>query len=142
FFSARNSMLSTAIPAVSGRTGRKRARSTRGNPWSLFAIRSRPMCSRRFADRHDDAELGKMGSDRVDYGGPLANEQMTGVMEHQAALLLGRLGRHKPHVRPANRFADRLGISGIVLLSLHVRLHAGWRHQCAKRDDPASRIVA
>jgi hypothetical protein len=29
---------------------------------------------------------------------PLADEQMAGAMEHQAALLLGRLGRDEPHV--------------------------------------------
>ena len=50
-------------------------------------------------------------------------------MEHQAALLLGRLGLHKPHVGPGHRFTDGLGVSGIVLLSLDVRPHIGRRHQ-------------
>jgi hypothetical protein len=31
-------------------------------------------------------------------------------MEHQAALLLGRLGRNEPHVRSGDRLADRLGV--------------------------------
>jgi len=50
-------------------------------------------------------------------------------MEHQAALLLGRLGLHEPHVSPGDRFADCLGVGGIVLLPLDVRLHIGRRHQ-------------
>src|SRR6516225_2109332 len=36
--------------------------------------------------------------DRCQARGLLANEQMTGALEHQAALLLERLGRHEPHV--------------------------------------------
>jgi hypothetical protein len=35
-------------------------------------------------------------------------------MEHQAALLLGRLGLDEPHVCPGDRFADGLGVGGIV----------------------------
>ena len=50
-------------------------------------------------------------------------------MEHQAALLIRRLGLDESHVGPGDRFADGLGVSGIVLLSLHVGLHIGWRHQ-------------
>jgi hypothetical protein len=50
------------------------------------------------------------------------------VMEHQA-LLLGRLGLDKPHGGPGHRFTDGLGVSGILLQSLDVRLHVGRRHQ-------------
>src|SRR5262245_38502464 len=35
---------------------------------------------------------------RIDHRGLLANEQMAGAMEHQAALLLRGLGRDEPHV--------------------------------------------
>jgi hypothetical protein len=35
---------------------------------------------------------------------------MACAMEHQATLLLGRLGRDEPHVRPGHRLADGLGI--------------------------------
>jgi hypothetical protein len=62
-------------------------------------------------NRGDNPELGKISSDRVDDGGLLADEEMARSMQHQAALLLDRLGRHKPHVGPRNRFADRLGAS-------------------------------
>jgi hypothetical protein len=60
---------------------------------------------------------------------PSADEQLACAMQHQAALLLWRLGLDKPHVRPGDRFADGLGVSGIVLLSLDVGLHVGRRHQ-------------
>src|SRR5664280_371616 len=68
------------------------------------------------ADRRDDPELGKMGPDRIDHSGLLADEQMARTMEHQAALLLGRLARDEPHVHPADSLADGLRVGGIVLL--------------------------
>ena len=49
-------------------------------------------------DRRDNAELGKVSSDRINHRGLLADEQMACAMKHQAALLLGRLGWHEPHV--------------------------------------------
>ena len=74
-------------------------------------------------------ELGHVGADGIDHRGLLANEKLAGAMQHQAALLLGRLGLDKPHIGPRDRFADGLGVSGIVLLSLNVGLHIGRRHQ-------------
>jgi hypothetical protein len=41
---------------------------------------------------------------------------MAGAMEHQAALLLRRLGRDEPHVCPSDRLADGLSIGSIILL--------------------------
>ena len=76
-----------------------------------------------------DPELGQMGADGVDYRGLLADKEMARAMQHQAALLLGRLGLDKLHVGPGDRFADGLGVSGIVLLALDVWLHIGRRHQ-------------
>src|SRR6266700_1859326 len=81
------------------------------------------------SDRRDDAELGKMGTDRIDHCSLLADEQVACAMQHQTALLLGRLGLDKSHVCPGHRFADCLGVGGIVLLPLHIRLHVGRRHQ-------------
>src|SRR5262245_16149410 len=81
------------------------------------------------SDRCDNAKLSKMGTDRIDHRRLLANEQMACAMEHQAALLLPRLGRHEPHVWPGDRLADGLSIGGIILLSLDVRLDVGRRHQ-------------
>ena len=68
----------------------------------------------------DDPELGKMGADRINHFGLLPDEERARATEHQAALLLGRLGRHEPHVGPGDRFADCLGVGGIVLLPLDV----------------------
>ena len=49
---------------------------------------------------------------------------------------LGRLGRDEAHVCPGDCFADGLGISGIVLLSLDVGLHVGRRHQAHRVPEP------
>ena len=54
---------------------------------------------------------------------------MTGAVKRQATLLLGRLGRHEPHVSPRDCLADCLGIGGIVLMPLHIGLNVSWRHQ-------------
>ena len=54
---------------------------------------------------------------------------MTSTVQRQAALLLGRLGRDEPHVWPGDCFTNRLGIPGIVLMALDVRLHVGRRYQ-------------
>src|SRR5262244_941458 len=80
-------------------------------------------------DRRNNPKLGKMGPDRVDERGLLTNKQMARAVEHQAALLLGRLGWHEPHVGPGNRLTDGLGVSRIVLLPFDVWLHVGRRHQ-------------
>src|SRR5258707_10921900 len=76
-----------------------------------------------------NAKLCKMGTDRIDHCGLLTDEQMAGAMEHQAALLLERLGRHEPHVCPGDRLADGLSVGSIVLVSLDVGLHIRRRHQ-------------
>src|ERR1700739_4763954 len=70
-----------------------------------------------------------MSADHVDHRGLLTDEQMTGPMQRQATLLVWRLGRHEPHVRSGDCLADRLGVSGIVLMPLYIRLHIGRRHQ-------------
>src|SRR5271169_4221120 len=59
----------------------------------------------------------------------LTDEEMPGAVKHQTALLLGRLGRHEPHIWPGHRLANRFRVGGIVLLSLHIGLHVGRRHQ-------------
>ena len=43
--------------------------------------------------RRDDPELGQVSTDGIDHRGLLADEQMAGAMQRQAALLLRRLGR-------------------------------------------------
>src|SRR6516165_2050280 len=64
-------------------------------------------------DRSDNPELGKIGADRVDDGCLLADEKMARTMKHQTTLLLDRLGRHEPHVRPRDCLANRLRVGGV-----------------------------
>ena len=54
---------------------------------------------------------------------------MARAMEHQAALLLGRLGWHEPDIGSGDRFTNGFSIRHIVLLSLDIGLHVGRRHQ-------------
>jgi len=44
--------------------------------------------------------------DRIDHSGLLVDEQIARAMEHQAAPLLGGLGRNELHVGPGDRFVD------------------------------------
>ena len=71
----------------------------------------------------------KMGADRIDHRGLLADKQMARAMEHQTALLLGRLGRDEPHIGPGDSLADGLRVRSIVLLPFDVGLYVGRRHQ-------------
>lgn len=80
------------------------------------------------SDRCDDPELAKMGADRIDHRGLLADEQMARAMEHQAALLLGRLGLDEPHVGPGDSLADGLRVRSVVLLPFDVGLYVSRRH--------------
>ena len=54
---------------------------------------------------------------------------MAGTVEHQAALLLGSLGWHEPHVGPCDGLANGLRVSRVILLPFDVRLHIGRRYQ-------------
>jgi len=77
---------------------------------------------------HGDAELRRMAADRVDQHRALLDKQIAHSEhprvkpEDQRRLLLGALDRHKPHRRPAHRFADRLGVDRIVLAALDIGL--------------------
>src|SRR5271167_4617171 len=70
-----------------------------------------------------------MSTDGIDHRSLLADKQVTGTVQRQATLLLCRLGRDEPHVRPGDRFTDRLGVSGIVLMPFYIGLYVGRRHQ-------------
>jgi len=107
----------------------RHARATSGTRLSLGSATTSSSSSTPLPDRRDDPELGKMGTDRIDHRSLLANHQVTGAMQHQAALLLGRFGLDEPHVCSGDRFADGLGVSCIVFLSLDVGLHIRGRHQ-------------
>jgi hypothetical protein len=108
----------------------RHARATSGRRWSL-AIRgnSKQLLDILASHRGYGPELGHVGADGTDHRGLLADEELARAMQHQAALLLRRLGLDKPHVGPGHRLTDGLGVSGIVLLPLDIGLHIGRRHQ-------------
>ena len=68
----------------------------------------------------DDAEFREVGAYGVGQGGALANQQIAAAVQRQDRLLLDGLDRDKAHARPPNRFADRFGIGGVVLVALYV----------------------
>ena len=52
-----------------------------------------------------------------------------GSVEHENRLLFHILRWNKSHVGSSHRFADSLGIGGIVLVGFDVGLHELWRDQ-------------
>jgi hypothetical protein len=60
-----------------------------------------------------DKQLGECATAAANVDPSQGDEQMACSVKHQAALLLGRLGWHKPHIRPADRLADRFRIGRI-----------------------------
>jgi hypothetical protein len=80
-------------------------------------------------NRRNDPELGKMAPDRIDHRGLLTDEKMARTVEQQAALLLGCLGRHEPHVGSGDRLANRLSVGCVILLPFDVGLYVSRRHQ-------------
>ena len=73
----------------------ERGKARAGNLWHPFVARvgnNLQQFRDSFApDRRDNAELGKVSSDRINHRSLLANEQMACAVKHQAALLLRRL---------------------------------------------------
>jgi hypothetical protein len=59
----------------------------------------------------------------------LAHQQIACAMQHQLALLLGRLNPYKSHGRASHRLTDCLRVGGIVLIALDVGLHILRWHQ-------------
>src|SRR5450631_3883149 len=74
-------------------------------------------------------ELGQMGTKCVDQLSPLADQEIPRSVQHQRALLLDALNRHKTHRWPRDGLADRCRIGRIVLAALHIGFDIGWRHQ-------------
>src|ERR1700687_4607418 len=54
---------------------------------------------------------------------------MASTMKHQAALLLGCLGWHEPHVGSGDRLANRFCVGHVILLPFDVGLNVSRRHQ-------------
>ena len=124
------------VPAVRAPSAAHMRVQSRATACHLNQRRHRGVARHRGARPARRCRTRQDGADRIDHGGLLTHEQMTGAMERQAALLLGRLCRYEPHVWPGDRFADCLGVSGIVLLSLDVRLH----HRPAASNERCGRV--
>ena len=96
------------------------------------------------APRRHDSELRQMGPQRVYQHRALSHQLLAAAMQQRRCLLLCRLHRHKSHRRTPNRFANRFGVGGVVLITLDVRLHVLRRHQphlVPKRAELASPVV-
>ena len=79
--------------------------------------------------RHHDAQLCKVTAQGIDQGGPLTNQEITGSMQHEGALLLRALDRDEAHRRPCDGLTDRSRVRGIVLLSAQIGFDIGRRDQ-------------
>src|SRR5258706_1338353 len=88
----------------------ERGKARAGNLWHSPVVRvgnNMQQFGHTFAsDRRDNAELGKVCSDRINHRGLLTDEQMTCAVKHQAALLLRRLCQYETHVGSGDRLAD------------------------------------
>ena len=81
------------------------------------------------ADLRHHAELRQVGSDGVGEHGSLPHLHQPHPVQHQNALLLARLRLDKAHGGAGHGLADRLGISHVVLLPLHIRFDVSRRHE-------------
>src|SRR5271154_4729188 len=102
--------------------------------WKSFAITlvgdDRAKLRDSFASRlRNEAELGKVGSERVDQLGALTDQKIPRSMQHQYGLLIGRLDRHEPHRWPCHGLTDRRCVGSIVFRPFDIALHIARRHQ-------------
>ena len=65
----------------------------------------------------------------IDNAGALADQPLPHPVQGLKVELIGGLRRHELHCRPLHRFANRLRITKIVLLSLRVGSRVPRRHQ-------------
>ena len=82
----------------------------------MVAVRSRIGKLREtFASSlRNQAELRKVGSERIDQLRALTDQKIPRSMQHQQRLLIGRLDRHKPHRWACHGLTDGGCVGGIV----------------------------
>src|SRR5580698_8705065 len=85
-----------------------------------------------------DSVLGQQPTDLVDELRAAGDQPAADTMKALKILLLDRFLRNEAHLRSGDRLADRLGIVGIVLLRLHIRLDELRRHQSDRMPKPAN----
>ena len=74
-------------------------------------------------------KLGKLAANSIRQRRPLSNQQLAYPMRGLRRLLLGRLNRYEPHLRPRQRLADRRRIRRIRLVPPHIGLDVLRRYQ-------------
>jgi len=77
----------------------------------------------------DDPIRGQQTADLIDELGSIRNEPAADTVQALCILLRDRFLRNEAHAGPANGFANRFRIAGVVLPRLHMRLHERRRHQ-------------
>lgn len=70
-----------------------------------------------------------MTTQSVDQGGPLSDQQITGSVQHEDAVLVGALDRHEAHRGPRHGLTDRCRIRSIILLPAQTGFDVGGRDQ-------------
>src|SRR6202171_1380338 len=126
--SGRAQRCHTAASELSAERGKARAGNLRHSFVAWVGNNMEQFGDSFASDRGDNAELGKVSSDRINYRGLLADEQMAGAVKDQVALLLRCLCWHEAHVGSGDRFANSLSVSHVVLLPFDVGLHVSRRH--------------
>ncbi len=71
----------------------------------------------------DYSILGQQPTDLIHQCRPSLDLTLSNTMEGLDVLLLDRLNRHKPHVRPTDSFVEARGIVRVVFLALDLGLH-------------------
>ncbi|GGD45673.1 hypothetical protein GCM10010989_19840 [Croceicoccus pelagius] len=62
-----------------------------------------------------------MGTNSIDEHGTLTDQELARAVQNQDGLPLRALDRYEAHGRAPHRFADRLGISRVVLLTAEIK---------------------
>lgn len=73
--------------------------------------------------------LGHKPADLIPFGSPLLDRRTANSVHRVDILLRRRLDPYKAHARSAHRLPDRLGIVGVELVALHLRLKELRRDQ-------------
>src|SRR5262249_39826360 len=77
----------------------------------------------------NEAEFGKVGSERIDQLRALADQKIPRSMQHQQGLLIGRLDRHEPHRWACHGLTDGGCVGSIVFRPFDIALDVARRHQ-------------
>ena len=79
--------------------------------------------------RDDETVLAQQSADLIRLRRAGLDESLADSVQREHGLLFNVLDRNKPHRGPCYGFADRLGISRVVLAAFHIRLRQLRRDQ-------------